>query len=122
MKFESLFQVERYIEETYQISGRMYPPYFQIQFISVILSIDELAIIRSCQKSNFRRIKSHQRQTPKENLNNKKKKKNARMPKMRARFQGSPRHEETKNVDRIRQRVKNAFHSKATVFKDLINS
>ena len=44
------------------------------------------------------------------------------MAKMRARFQGSPRHEETKNVDRIRQRVKKAFHSKATVFKDLINS
>ena len=30
MKFESLFQIERYIEEAYQISGRMYPPYFQI--------------------------------------------------------------------------------------------
>ena len=25
MKFESLFQIERYIEEAYQISGRMYP-------------------------------------------------------------------------------------------------
>ena len=42
MKFESLFQIERYIEEAYQISGRIYPPYFQIQFISVIFSIDEL--------------------------------------------------------------------------------
>ena len=99
MKFESLFQIERYIEEAYQISDRMYPPYFQIQFISVILSIDELVRIRSCQKSNFRRIKRQQRQAPKENLNNNKKKKNIRMAKMCARFQGSPRQEETKNID-----------------------
>ena len=42
MKFESLFQIERYIAEAYLISGRIYPPYFQIQFISVISSIDEL--------------------------------------------------------------------------------
>ena len=100
MKFESLFQIERYIEEAYQISDRMYPSYFQIQFISVILSIDELVRIRSCQKSNFRRIKRQQRQAPKENLNNNKKKKNTRMAKMCARFQGSPRQEETKNIDR----------------------
>ena len=65
MKSESLFQIERYIEEAYQISGRMYPSYFQIQFISVILSVDELVIIQSCQKSNFRLIKRQQRQTPK---------------------------------------------------------
>ena len=61
MKFESLFQIETYIEEVYQISGRMYPPYFQIQFNSVILSVDELVITQSCQKDNFRQIKRQQR-------------------------------------------------------------
>ena len=121
MKFESLFQIERYIEEAYQISGRMYPPYFQIQFISVILSVDELVIIQSCQKSNFRQIKRQQRQTPKENINNNKKKKNTRMAKIRACFQSSQRHEETKKIDRIRKRMKKAFHSKVAVFKELIN-
>ena len=101
----------------------MYPPYLQIQFISVILSIDELVIIRSFQKSNFRRSKKQQRQVPKKKLNsNNKKKKTTRMAKMRARFQGSPRHEETKNIARIRKRVKKAFHCKVTVFKELINS
>ena len=79
MKFESVFHIERYIEISYQLSGRVHPPCFQIQFISVILSIDELVIIRSCRKSNFRRIKRQQRQAPKENLNrnqhNKKKRK-----------------------------------------------
>ena len=34
IKFESLFQIESYIEEAYLIPSRMYPPYFQIQFIS----------------------------------------------------------------------------------------
>ena len=61
MKFESLFQIETYIEEVYQISGRMYPPYFQIQFNSVILSVDELVITQSCQKDNFRQIKRQKR-------------------------------------------------------------
>ena len=70
MKFESLFQIERYTEEACQISGRMNPRYFQIQFISVLLSIYQLVIIRSCQKSNFRQIKRQQRQAPKKNLNN----------------------------------------------------
>ena len=44
------------------------------------------------------------------------------MAKMRARFQGSQRHEESKNIDRIRKRVKKAFHSEVAVFKELINS
>ena len=35
IKFQSLFQIERYIEEAYQVSGGIYPPYFQIQFISI---------------------------------------------------------------------------------------
>ena len=44
------------------------------------------------------------------------------MTKICARFQNSPRHEETKNTSRIRKRVKKAFHSKVTVFKELISS
>ena len=103
MKFESLFQIERYIEEAYQISGRMYPPYFQIQFIPVILSVAELVIIQSCQKSHFRQIKRQQRQTPKEKINNNKKRKIPEWQK------GSQKHEETKNIDRIIKRVKKAF-------------
>ena len=30
IKFQSLFQTERYIEEAHQVSGRVYLPYFQI--------------------------------------------------------------------------------------------
>ena len=44
------------------------------------------------------------------------------MAKMHARFQGSKRHEETKNIDRICKRVKKAFYSKVAMFKELINS
>ena len=44
------------------------------------------------------------------------------MAKMRARFQGSQKHEETKNIDRIRKRVTKAFHSKVVAFKELVNS
>ena len=45
--FDSLFQIERYNEEAYQLSGGVYPPYFQVQFISAVLNTDELAIIQS---------------------------------------------------------------------------
>ena len=42
------------------------------------------------------------------------------MAKIRARFQSSPRHEETKNTDKIRKRVSRTSHSK--VIKEPINS
>ena len=44
------------------------------------------------------------------------------MEKMCARFQGSLRHKESKNIDRMRKRVKKTFHSKVAMFKELINS
>ena len=67
IKFESLFQIERYIEEAYQVYGRVYPPYFQIQFISVNTNVNDLAIIQSSQISYFRRMKRQQEEA-KENL------------------------------------------------------
>ena len=67
IKFQSLPQIERYIEEAYQVSGRVYPPYFQIQFISVNVNVDYLAIIQFSQISYFRRMKRQQKQA-KENL------------------------------------------------------
>ena len=42
------------------------------------------------------------------------------MAKIRERFQSSPRHEETKNTDKIRKRVSKTSHSK--VIKERINS
>ena len=57
IKFQSLFQIERYIEEAYQVSGRVYPLYFLIQFISINVSVDDLAITQSSQISYFRRMK-----------------------------------------------------------------
>ena len=42
------------------------------------------------------------------------------MAKIHARFQSSPRHEETKNTDKIRKRVNRTSHSK--VIKEPINS
>ena len=57
--FQSLFQIERYVEEAYRVSGRVYPPHFQIQFISVNVNVDVLEIIQSSQISYFRRMKRH---------------------------------------------------------------
>ena len=43
MKFASLYEVERYIEEAYHITGRAYALDFQVQFFTVnIDSIDFL--------------------------------------------------------------------------------
>ena len=71
MKFQSLFQIESYIEEVYQVSGRVYPPYSQIQFISVNVNVDHLTIIQSSQISYFRKMKRQQKQA-KENLQKRK--------------------------------------------------
>ena len=63
IKFQSLLQIERYIEEAYPVSGRVYPPYFQILFISVNVNVDDLAMIQSSKISYFRRMKKQQKQT-----------------------------------------------------------
>ena len=93
-----MFQIERDIEEAYQLSGRVYPPYFQVQFISAIVDTNELAIVQSSQISYFKKMKRQQKLT--NNLKQEKQgrqyKKNSRMAKMRASFKSSPRHEEVK--------------------------
>ena len=61
IKFQSLFKIERYKEEANQVSGRVYPSYFQIQLISVNVSVGDLAIIRSSQIIYFRRMKRQQK-------------------------------------------------------------
>ena len=41
VNFDTLFQIGINIEEAYQLSGRIYASYFQVQFISVIVDKDE---------------------------------------------------------------------------------
>ena len=50
------------MEEACQVSGRVYPPYFQIQFVLINVNVDDLAIIHSSQNSCFRRMKMQQKQ------------------------------------------------------------
>ena len=103
-----MFQFERYIEEAYQLSDRVYPPYLEVQFISVIVHTDEPVIIQSSQISYFRRTKRQQKLT--KNLQQEKQgrqnKKNSRMGKMHSSFKSSPRHEEVKKGDKIRKKTK----------------
>ena len=54
MKFDSVFRIERYIEGTNQLFGRVYPTFFKIQFIPVKVNRDDLATIRSSQINCFR--------------------------------------------------------------------
>ena len=68
--FDSLFQIKRYIEEAYQLCSRVYQPYFQIQFITLNVSADDLAIIQSSQVNCFRKMKIQKNQA-KENLHKK---------------------------------------------------
>ena len=79
IKFERLSQIERYNEEAYQVSRRVYPPYFQIQFISVNVNVDDLAIIQSSQISYFGRKKRQQKQA-KENLQETQDRKHEKIP------------------------------------------
>ena len=81
INFDILFQIERYIGEAYQLSGRVYPPYFQIEFISANVNVDDLATVHFSQVSYFRKMKRQQKQA-KENLHKKREKqinKNSRM-------------------------------------------
>ena len=79
IKFQSLIQIKRYIKEAYQISGRIDPPYIQIQFVSVNVNVDDLAIIQSSQFSYFRRMERQQKQA-KENLQETQDRKHKKIP------------------------------------------
>ena len=68
--FDSLFQIKRYIEEAYQLCSRVYQPYFQIQFITLNVSADDLTIIQSSQVNRFRKMKIQKNQA-KQNLHKK---------------------------------------------------
>ena len=60
--------IERYIEETYQLyqlSGRVYPPYFQVHFISVNINAVALSITQSSHINYFRRERRQKTQTKK---------------------------------------------------------
>lgn len=103
-----MFQIERYIEEAYQLSGRVFQPYFQVHFISVVVETIELEIIQSSHSSYFRRIKRQQKLTKalQQEKRGRQNKENCRMTKMRPCLKKSPRHEEVKKDDRIRKKAK----------------
>ena len=53
-----MYEVERFIEEAYQIAGRAYATYFQLQFLTVnIDSIDPL-VVQNAQINYVRGTKS----------------------------------------------------------------
>ena len=61
LQFADIVQVERYIEEAYNIANRDYPPYFQIQFLVVNISDSDLRAIQTCQINLFRNIKRREK-------------------------------------------------------------
>ena len=61
LQFYDLIQIERYIEEAYNVANLAYPPYFQIQFTSVYVDDAGLSAIQACQVFLFRSIKRKER-------------------------------------------------------------
>ena len=53
LQFLDLIQIERYIEEAYKVPNLAYPPYSQIQFISVNVNDLDLRAIQSCHVNLF---------------------------------------------------------------------
>ena len=49
LQFADLIQIERYIEEFYNVANLAYPSYFQVQFISVNVDDLDLSSIQACQ-------------------------------------------------------------------------
>ena len=95
IKLDSSFQIDRYIKEAYQLSGKVHPPYFQSQFISVNINATE-----SSQINYFKGMKRWQTKA-KKNLQKKQDtqcKKNFLMAKMPANFKCSSRIKTLKNL------------------------
>ena len=61
LQFADSIQIERYIEEVYNVANLACPPYFQIQFISVNVDYSDLSTIQVCQVNLFSCIKGKER-------------------------------------------------------------
>ena len=100
IKVDSLLQIERCIKEAYQISGRVYLPYFEVQFVSVSINADDLGIIQSSQINYFRRMKKQQTHA-KRNLQEKQDSRYMRNSRMFTNFECFRKYEEVKKAKRI---------------------
>ena len=61
LQLADLIQIERYLEEIYNVANLAYPPYFQIQFMSVNMNDSDLSAIQACKVKVFRSIKRKER-------------------------------------------------------------
>ena len=100
-----MYEVERFIEEAYQIAGRAYATYFQVQFITVNIDSIDLLVVQNAEINYIRGTKSQktkqkQREHNKQLKGNKNGKK--KMTKMRSSCIGLVRYGEVKQ-DRIRK-------------------
>lgn len=53
-----MYEVERFIEEAYQIAGRAYATYFQLQFLTVSIDSIDLLVVQNAQINYVRGTKS----------------------------------------------------------------
>ena len=70
-----MYEVERYIEESYHITGREYALDFQVQFITVNIDSIDFSAAKNTQINYFRRIK-RQKNRGKQKEHNKQVKRN----------------------------------------------
>ena len=61
LQLADLIQIEKYLEDTYNVANLAYPPYFQIQFMSVNMDDSDLSAIQACKAKVFRSIKRKER-------------------------------------------------------------
>ena len=57
LQFANIVQLERYIEDAYNIANQTYRPYFQIHFLLVNINESDLRAIRFCHINLFRSTK-----------------------------------------------------------------
>ena len=125
LQLADLIQTERYLEETYNVANLAYPPYFQIQFMSVNMDDSDLSAIQACKAKVFRSIKRKERLQKNSEDILKKKKNKIRANKKRKREGKKERMSITrlKNVNFFQGTDENSGKSdRVSVFKEFIKS
>ena len=62
LQFAIIVQLEKYVEDTYNIANRAYPAHFQIQFLLVSINESNFRAIKLSQINLFRSIKRRKKQ------------------------------------------------------------
>ena len=100
MKFPDLLEIEKYLEVSYEIANRLYPIYFQFQFVNITINDADLTSIQVFFERERKRSAKQKERLPRSSIGKENNRK--QQAKHRSNIFGTPKHERMKEKTKKR--------------------